>query len=70
MVWLSLLGQPAEQAVLSLLSAGDHIVSSNDLYGGTYRLFERVMRRYNIETNYVATNTIADYEKAFAQTLS
>ncbi|HEY4036346.1 MAG TPA: cystathionine gamma-synthase [Ktedonobacteraceae bacterium] len=57
-------GLAAEQAVLSLLSAGDHIVSSDDLYGGTYRLFERVMRRYNVETSYVRTNAIADYEKA------
>jgi cystathionine gamma-lyase len=57
-------GLAAEQAVLSLLSSGDRIVSSDDLYGGTYRLFERVMRRYNIETSYVATSAIADYAKA------
>lgn len=57
-------GLAAEQAVLSLLSSGDHIVSSDVLYGGTYRLFEGVMRRYNVETSYVATNASADYEKA------
>jgi len=57
-------GLATEQAVLSLLSAGDHIVSSDDLYGGTYRLFERVMRRYNVETSYVGANAIADYAKA------
>ncbi len=57
-------GLAAEQAVLSLLSAGDHIVSCDDLYGGTYRLFEHIMQHYNVETSYVATNTIADYEKA------
>lgn len=57
-------GLATEQAVLSLLSAGDHIVSSDDLYGGTYRLFERVMRRYNVETSYVGANAIADYTKA------
>ncbi len=57
-------GLAAEQAVLSLLSSGDHIVSSDDLYGGTYRLFESIMRRYNVETSYVATNALADYEKA------
>ena len=38
-------GLAAEAAVLELLSAGDHIVSSEDLYGGTFRLFERVRRR-------------------------
>ncbi|HEX3642779.1 MAG TPA: cystathionine gamma-synthase [Ktedonobacteraceae bacterium] len=57
-------GLAAEQGVLSLLSTGNHIVSSDDLYGGTYRLFEDIMRRYNIETTYVATSTIEDYEKA------
>ena len=57
-------GLAAEQAVLSLLSAGDHIVSCDDLYGGTYRLFEHIMQHYNVETSYVATNAIADYEKA------
>jgi cystathionine beta-lyase/cystathionine gamma-synthase len=57
-------GLATEQAVLSLLSAGDHIVASDDLYGGTYRLFEHVMRRYNVETSYVTTNAITDYEKA------
>jgi cystathionine beta-lyase/cystathionine gamma-synthase len=57
-------GLAAEQAVLSLLSSGDHIVASDDLYGGTYRLFESILRRYNVETSYVATNALADYEKA------
>ncbi len=57
-------GLAAEQGVLSQLSTGDHIVSSDDLYGGTYRLFEHITRRYNIETTYVATNATADYEKA------
>src|SRR3989440_3429998 len=32
-------GLAAESAALSLLSAGDHIVSCDDLYGGTYRIF-------------------------------
>ena len=38
-------GLAAEAAVLELLSTGDHVVASNDLYGGTFRLFERVRRR-------------------------
>jgi cystathionine beta-lyase/cystathionine gamma-synthase len=57
-------GMAAETAILSLLSAGDHIVSCDDLYGGSYRIFERVMRRYNVETTYVATGNIAGYEQA------
>ncbi|HTI14420.1 MAG TPA: cystathionine gamma-synthase [Dictyobacter sp.] len=57
-------GLAAEQAVLSLLSAGDHMVSCDDLYGGTYRIFERILRRYNIETSYVTASNSTDYEKA------
>jgi len=57
-------GMAAESAVLSLLSAGDHMVSCDDLYGGSYRIFERIMSRYNIETSYVPASTIAEYEKA------
>ena len=39
--------------MLRLLSAGDHVVSSSDLYGGTYRLFERVYTRYGLTFTYV-----------------
>jgi cystathionine gamma-lyase len=46
-------GLAAESAVLSLLSAGDHLIACDDLYGGTYRLFERVLRRYEITTDYL-----------------
>jgi cystathionine gamma-lyase len=57
-------GMAAETAILSLLSAGDHVVSCDDTYGGTYRIFERVMRRYGVEASYVAARNLADYEKA------
>ncbi|MFL5696280.1 MAG: cystathionine gamma-synthase [Ktedonobacteraceae bacterium] len=57
-------GMAAESAILSLLSAGEHMVSCDDLYGGSYRIFERVMRRYNVETTYVAAGNIAGYEQA------
>src|SRR5207302_118910 len=57
-------GMAAEQAILSLLSAGDHIVSCDDLYGGSYRIFERIMRRYNVETSYVPVGNIPAYERA------
>jgi cystathionine gamma-lyase len=57
-------GMAAESAILSLLSSGDHIVSCDDLYGGSYRIFERVMRRYNVETSYVPAGSLTAYEKA------
>jgi len=57
-------GMAAETAILSLLSAGDHLVACDDLYGGSYRIFERVMRRYNVETSYVPAGNVAAYEQA------
>lgn len=57
-------GMAAESAILSLLSAGDHIVSCDDVYGGTYRIFERVMRRYQVEASYVPAHDLAAFERA------
>lgn len=57
-------GLAAETAILSLLSSGDHVVSGDDLYGGTYRLFERVLSRYQIQATYVGASDVASYEKA------
>jgi cystathionine gamma-lyase len=46
-------GMAATAAVLGLLSAGDHVVVSDDLYGGTYRLFTRILQRYGLQFTYV-----------------
>jgi cystathionine gamma-lyase len=46
-------GMAATSAVLGLLGTGDHVVVSDDLYGGTYRLFARVLERYGITFEYV-----------------
>jgi cystathionine gamma-lyase len=46
-------GMAATAAVLGLLSAGDHVVVTDDLYGGTYRLFSRVLERYGLTFSYV-----------------
>ena len=46
-------GMAATAAVVGLLSAGDHVVVSDDIYGGTYRLFARILERYGLEFTYV-----------------
>ena len=46
-------GMAATSAVLGLLSAGDHVVVCDDLYGGTYRLFTRVLERYSLHFDFV-----------------
>src|SRR3954466_5423891 len=46
-------GLAATDAVLHLLSAGDHLVLSDDLYGGTFRLADKVFKRLGIEQSFV-----------------
>jgi len=46
-------GLGAESAITSLLSSGDHVVVSDDTYGGTYRLFTRVLERFGLTFTFV-----------------
>jgi len=49
-------GMAALQTVFAYFSSGDHLIVSLDLYGGTYRLLERVMSRFGVTATYVDTN--------------
>ena len=57
-------GMAAEGAIMTLLQAGDHVVVTDNTYGGTYRLFERVLRKYQLDFTYVDTSDIAQIEAA------
>jgi len=57
-------GMAAETAFLDLLGAGDHIIASDDLYGGTVRLFDNTAARHGISTAYVDTGSVKDIENA------
>lgn len=46
-------GMGAETTIMYLFSPGDHIVVSDDVYGGTYRLFERVLAPYGLQFSYI-----------------
>jgi len=46
-------GMAAEATVIHLLKAGDHVISGDDVYGGTYRLFENVMRDFGLEFTFL-----------------
>lgn len=48
-------GLAATDNVLRLCAPGDHILAGNDVYGGTFRLFDRVFRPYGLEFTYVDT---------------
>lgn len=57
-------GVAAIDAVIRLFNPGDEIISTNDLYGGTYRLFTQVYERYGIKFKFVSMSdaaTIADH---------
>lgn len=58
-------GLAAENTVLNLLQSGDHVVATRDLYGGTYRLFERVWAKYGIEFSYADGEDIDALRQAF-----
>ncbi len=46
-------GMGATDAVIRLLSPGDEVITSNDLYGGSYRLFKRVYEKYGIKFHFI-----------------
>ena len=51
-------GLAATDNVLRLFAPGDHILAGNDVYGGTFRLFERVFRPYGLDFSYVNTTDL------------
>ncbi len=48
-------GLAATTTVLQMLQSGDHVLAGNDVYGGTYRLFEKVFRPFGLDFNFVDT---------------
>jgi cystathionine gamma-lyase/cystathionine beta-lyase/cystathionine gamma-lyase/homocysteine desulfhydrase len=58
-------GLAATRAVLTLLQAGDHVVVTDNTYGGTYRLFERVLRKGGLDFSYVDTSDLDATAAAF-----
>ena len=61
-------GMAAISAVMHLLKSGDHVVVSQNVYGGTYRLFEGVLRQYGLDFSWVDTSDPATIEAAFRPT--
>src|SRR3954464_6908170 len=51
-------GLAATGAIMTLLQSGDHVVVTDNTYGGTYRLFERVLRRSQLDFTYVDTSDL------------
>ena len=60
-------GMGAINTVLNELDAGDHVVSGNDVYGGTHRLFTQVYQRYDVEFTFVDMTDLDAIEAAFRE---
>ena len=57
-------GCAAETALLTCLSAGDHVLACDDMYGGTFRLFDKVFRRLGITFSYVDMTNVENVAAA------
>src|SRR5262249_23688064 len=57
-------GMAAIDTVMKLLKAGDHVIVSSNTYGGTFRLFDKVLRHFGLDFSYVDTSDVSDVENA------
>src|SRR4051812_41752246 len=57
-------GMAAIGAIATMLKSGDHVVVSDNTYGGTFRLFDKVLRRYQLTFTYVDSSNLDEVERA------
>lgn len=60
-------GSAATTAVLHTLKAGDHVVAGGDIYGGTYRLFEKVFKPWGLSVSYADVEDTGSFERAIQE---
>src|SRR5512138_380184 len=60
-------GLAATDAILHLLSAGDHVLYSDDVYGGTVRLFDKVFRRHGLAFDAVDMSDARNVQRALRE---
>jgi len=60
-------GMAAIDATMRLVKAGDHVIVSDNTYGGTFRLFSRILANYNIAFDFVDTSDVANVEGAMKE---
>ena len=57
-------GMVAITATIMLFSKGDHVILTDDVYGGTYRVITKVLNRFGIEHTFVDTTNLEEVEEA------
>ncbi|MDX6693962.1 MAG: hypothetical protein QOF02_1565 [Blastocatellia bacterium] len=60
-------GMAAIDATMRLVKAGEHVIVSDNTYGGTFRLFSRILANYNIEFDFVDTSDVTNVEAAIKE---
>jgi cystathionine beta-lyase/cystathionine gamma-synthase len=58
-------GMAATDAVLKLVKGGEHVILGDNTYGGTFRLFSKVLSNYGVEFDLVDTTDVSNLERAF-----
>ncbi|MFC3883011.1 bifunctional cystathionine gamma-lyase/homocysteine desulfhydrase [Bacillus songklensis] len=61
-------GMAAITAVMMLFNSGDHVILTDDVYGGTYRVMTKVLNRLGIEATFVDTSNLENIEKEIRPT--
>lgn len=57
-------GMAAISSVMMMFSAGDHVILTDDVYGGTYRVMNKVLNRFGLEFTFVDTGNLEEVEAA------
>ncbi len=60
-------GMAATSSIMKLLKAGDHLVCSDDVYGGTFRLFDKIYRNFDLGFSFVDTSDIKNIKQAITK---
>lgn len=60
-------GMAAISSVMMLFNSGDHIVMTDDVYGGTYRVMTKVLNRFGIESTFVDSSNLNEFEAAIQE---
>ncbi|MFF2755247.1 bifunctional cystathionine gamma-lyase/homocysteine desulfhydrase [Psychrobacillus sp. NPDC058041] len=60
-------GMAATSSIMMLFSKGDHVILTDDVYGGTYRVMTKVLNRFGIEATFVDTSDLTNVEAAILE---
>ena len=60
-------GLAAISAIMNMLKAGDHVICTSNVYGGTYRLFEKIFKKFSLTFSYVDTSNVENVKETILE---